>query len=135
MESPERNEIKVFDYDHGVKDIGVRRYIWLAEYDYVLILQKKKKALFWVTVYYVNSEGRRRVLIVLEERYIVVLEEREKPKLLEFVTAFPADESYPQKIRRESGLIEIKKPQSYRRLRHSHAPGSPALRVGSQFTR
>jgi len=30
-------EIKVFDYDHGQKDIGVRRYIWLAEYDYVLL--------------------------------------------------------------------------------------------------
>lgn len=62
MENPERNEIKVFDYDHGVKDIGVRRYIWLAQYDYVLVLQQKKKALFWVTAYYVDSEGRRRDL-------------------------------------------------------------------------
>ena len=59
MESPERTEIKVFDYDHGTRDIGVRRYIWLAEYDYVLILQRKKKALFWVTAYYVDSEGGR----------------------------------------------------------------------------
>ena len=62
MESPERSELKVFDYDHGTKDIGVRRYIWLAKYDYVLILQKKKKALFWITAYYVDSEGRRRDL-------------------------------------------------------------------------
>jgi hypothetical protein len=62
MESPERSEIKVFDYDNGTKDIGVRRYIWLAEYDYVLILQRKKKALFWITTYYVDSEGRRRDL-------------------------------------------------------------------------
>ena len=37
--------MRVFDYDHGARDIGVRRYLWLAEYDYVLILQKKKKAL------------------------------------------------------------------------------------------
>jgi len=60
MESPERSEIKVFDYDHGVKDIGVRRYIWLVEYDYVLILQKKKKALFWLTAYYADSvRGRK----------------------------------------------------------------------------
>jgi len=58
----QRIEIKVFDYDHGTKDIGVRRYIWLAEYDYVLILQKKKKALFWITAYYVDSEGGRRDL-------------------------------------------------------------------------
>ena len=62
MESPERVEIKVFDYDHGVKDTGVRRYIWLAEYDYVLILQKKKKALFWVTAYYVGTERGRKDL-------------------------------------------------------------------------
>jgi len=62
MESPERSEIKVFDYDHGVKDFGVRCYIWLAEYDYVLILQKKKKALFWVTAYYVDSERGRKDL-------------------------------------------------------------------------
>ncbi len=62
MESPERNEIRVFDYDHGTKDIGVRRYIWLAEYDYVLILQKKKKAMFWITAYYVDSERVRRDL-------------------------------------------------------------------------
>jgi len=33
MESPERSEIKVFDYDHGTKDIGARRFIWLAEYE------------------------------------------------------------------------------------------------------
>ena len=56
------NWLKVFDYDHGTKDIGVRRYIWLAEYDYVLILQKKKKALFWVTAYYVDSDGGRKDL-------------------------------------------------------------------------
>jgi len=62
MESPERSEVKVFDYDHGTKDIGVRRYLWLAEYDYVLILQKKKKTLFWITAYYVDSEGGRRDL-------------------------------------------------------------------------
>ena len=62
-----------------------------------------------------DSRGRlkkRRVLIVIEERYVVVLEERNCPKELEFITAFPADESYLQHIRRESSLREIKKPQS-----------------------
>jgi hypothetical protein len=62
LESPERTEIRVFDYDHGTKDIGVRRYLWLAKYDYVLVLQRKKKTLFWITAYYVDSEGRRRDL-------------------------------------------------------------------------
>ena len=62
-----------------------------------------------------DSRGRlkkRRVLIVIEERYVVVLEERKCPKELEFVTAFLADERYLQHIRLESNLIEIKKPQS-----------------------
>ena len=63
LESPERSEIKIFDYDHSAKDIGVRHYIWLDEYDYVLILQRKKRALFWVTVYYVDSEWRRKDLL------------------------------------------------------------------------
>jgi len=63
MESTARNEIRVFDYDHGTKDVGVRRYVWLADYDYVLIFQKKKKAMFWVTAYYIDSDRGRRDLI------------------------------------------------------------------------
>jgi len=50
-------------------------------------------------------------LILVEDSYVVVLEERE-PKLLEFITAFPADQNYLGKIRQRSGLLEIKKPQS-----------------------
>jgi len=62
IECPARSGIKVFDYDHGAKDVGVRRYILLAEYDYVLIFQKKKKALFWVTAYSVDSDRGRKDL-------------------------------------------------------------------------
>ena len=62
IECPPRSEIMVFDYDHGTKDVGVRRYIWLAEYDYVLIFQNKKRALFWVTAYYVDSDRGRKDL-------------------------------------------------------------------------
>lgn len=43
---------------------------------------------------------------------MVVLEELDEPKALEFITAFPADESYLEKILQESGLIEIKKTPS-----------------------
>jgi hypothetical protein len=60
-----------------------------------------------------DSRGRpkkRRVLIVVEEKYIVVLEETEKGKVLNFISAFPAETSYLEKIRRESVLIEIKNP-------------------------
>lgn len=63
MESTTINEIRVFDYDHGTKDVGVRRYVWLADYDYVLILQKKKRAMFWVTAYYIDSDRGRRDLV------------------------------------------------------------------------
>lgn len=62
-----------------------------------------------------DSRGRprkRRLLIVNEERYVVVLEIRTEPDKLEFLTAFPADSAYLEKIRRESTLLEIKKPQS-----------------------
>ena len=44
----------------------------------------------------------------------MVLQERAKqPGELEFVTAFPTDRAYLEKLKRESVLIEIKKPQSY----------------------
>lgn len=62
-----------------------------------------------------DSRGRkckRRTLIVVEEKYVVVLEERPNPGELEFITAFPADESYIENLRKESYLIETKKPQS-----------------------
>jgi hypothetical protein len=57
MESTKRAEIKVFDYDHGLRRKAVRRYIWLEEYDYVVILQRKRNVYFWVTAYYVDSKG------------------------------------------------------------------------------
>lgn len=59
MESPAREEIRVFDYDHGSKDKGIRRYIWLVSYDYVLILKKYKNKYFWITAYYVYKNGKR----------------------------------------------------------------------------
>jgi hypothetical protein len=59
MESGERAEIKVFDYDHGTKDKGVRRYIWLFDLDYVLVLWRRKARYFWLTAYHVDSTRRR----------------------------------------------------------------------------
>lgn len=60
-----------------------------------------------------DSRGRpkkRRVLIVVEEKYVIVLEETEKGKEHIFISAFPADTSYIEKMRRESILIETKNP-------------------------
>jgi hypothetical protein len=58
MENPAISEIKVFDYDHGYKDKGVRRYIWLEDFDYVLVLKKYKKKYIWITAYYVYKSGK-----------------------------------------------------------------------------
>ena len=63
-----------------------------------------------------DSRGRmrkRRTLIVVEERYAVVLQACEKMGYdFEFVTAFPADQAYLEKIRCESARLDVKKPQS-----------------------
>jgi len=63
----------------------------------------------------ISSRGRfkkRRVLVVVEERYVVVLDEQKEQRTLEFISAFPANECYLEKMRRESALMETKKPQS-----------------------
>jgi hypothetical protein len=62
MESPERMEIRVFDHFEGPRDKGIRRYIWLEDYDYVLILQRRKKAFFWITAFYMDVEWKRKDL-------------------------------------------------------------------------
>jgi len=72
MESPPRKEILVYDYYEGTKDKGVRRYIWLKDYDYVIILQRKKKAYFWVTAFYIDKKWKRRDL---QKKY----EKRQRP--------------------------------------------------------
>jgi len=59
-----------------------------------------------------NRMKKRRVILVVEERYLVVLEETAKTRQLEFVSAFPASGEYLEKIKKESVLIETKKPQS-----------------------
>lgn len=55
MESHDRSEIKVWQYQEGSADKGVRTYIWLENYDYALILQRKKRVFYWVTAFYVDS--------------------------------------------------------------------------------
>ncbi len=57
MESGVRPEIEVFDYDHGPKDKGIRRYIWLCKYRYALVLKKRKGKFYWITAYYVSRRG------------------------------------------------------------------------------
>jgi hypothetical protein len=62
MESPPRFEILVFDHIEGPKDKGTRRYIWLEKFDYVLILQRRKKAFYWLTAFFVDGNRKRKDL-------------------------------------------------------------------------
>lgn len=66
METAERPEIKVFNHAEGPSDKGIRTYIWLEKYGYALILQRKKKAFFWVTAFYVDAKWKKEDL---ERRY------------------------------------------------------------------
>ncbi len=59
MESPERPEIKVWQYREGTADKGLRTYIWLEDYKYALILHRKRKVFYWVTAFYVESWKQR----------------------------------------------------------------------------
>lgn len=59
LESPPRSEIRVFDCDHGAKDKGIRRYVWLHNHDYALVPVKRKKTFVWITAYHVGSERGR----------------------------------------------------------------------------
>lgn len=60
MENSTRPELRVYDYDHISKAKGIRRYIWIYEHDYVLVLKKIKNKYFWITAYYIDSRGRKR---------------------------------------------------------------------------
>ncbi len=52
---------------------------------------------------------KRRTLVVIEERYVVVLQACAFEGYdFEFVTAFPADHMYLEKIRRESAVLETR---------------------------
>jgi hypothetical protein len=64
MESPVRSEVKVWQYKEGA-DKGIRTYIWLEDYSYVLILERKKHVFYWVTAFYVNDKKR----IELQNKY------------------------------------------------------------------
>jgi hypothetical protein len=65
MESSDRPEIKVWEYQEGTADKGLRTYIWLERYNYILILQRKKKAFYWITAFYVDPWKRKE----LETKY------------------------------------------------------------------
>lgn len=56
-----------------------------------------------------GRQAKRRTLVVVEERYVVVFDDpKEKGKPHQFVTAFPADPSYMEKIKQTGFLAETR---------------------------
>jgi len=60
-----------------------------------------------------NRPTKRRVLLVVEEKYVVILEDRKGSDDLQFISAYPTNTDYIENvIKRESCFLERKKPQS-----------------------
>lgn len=76
MESSKSAKIKVWQYQEGSKDKGIRTYIWLEDYDYALILHKKKLVFFWVTAFHIDSNWKRRDL---QRKYEIGLKSSDRP--------------------------------------------------------
>jgi hypothetical protein len=67
IENDHEPVIRTWDYEEGNKT--VRTYLWLEQYGYVIVLQKKGRIAFVVTAYYVEgSSTRRRLLSKYEHR-------------------------------------------------------------------
>lgn len=54
IENPYHEEIKFFFYEEGDTRKGIRHYIWLDSFNYVVVLQRKKTYYIWVTAFYVD---------------------------------------------------------------------------------
>ena len=52
------------------------------------------------------------MLLVVEEKYVVVLDVRDNHREYDFISAFPADEVYLKKLRKDALLLETKKSPS-----------------------
>ncbi|MDO8804384.1 MAG: hypothetical protein Q7R35_08130 [Elusimicrobiota bacterium] len=58
-------EIKVWQYQEGPADKGMRTYVWLENFDYALILQRRKHVFLWITAFYVQPWKK----VDLQRRY------------------------------------------------------------------
>ncbi|PRY72999.1 hypothetical protein [Halomonas ventosae] len=95
-------------HDSGYSKSRLRRILWIKE---VLSLSAGTVQRFSQTRKTDRGrQAKRRTLVVVEERYVVVFNDpQQSDKPHQFVTAFAADASYLQKIKRESFLAETVK--------------------------
>jgi len=94
-------------HDNGWSRKRLRRILWIRE-----VLKLSAGTIQRYAQTRKTDRGRqakRRTLVVAEERYVVVFDDpKEKGKPHQFVTAFPADRSYMEQIKRTSFLVETK---------------------------
>lgn len=62
IESNQRPEIIVFDYAEGPRKKGIRRYLWLKDWNYLVIMQHRGNVFYLNTAMYIDFEGKRRDL-------------------------------------------------------------------------
>lgn len=95
-------------HDAGFSKKRLRRILWIKE-----VLALSAGTVQRYSQSRKNDRGKqvkRRTLVVVEESYVVVFNDPLGDKEhYEFVTAFPADASYLNKLKRESFLAETKK--------------------------
>lgn len=95
-------------HDGGFSKKRARRILWIKE---VLSLSAGTVQRFSQTRRTDRGKSaKRRTLVVIEESYVIVFNDPNSPnKAHQFVTAFPADKQYLEKIKRESFLVETRK--------------------------
>lgn len=106
------SEAKNYRTSSGIHDNGwsrsrLRRILWIKE-----VLNLSAGTIQRYAQTRKTDRGRqakRRTLVVVEEKYVVVFDDpKEKGQPHQFVTAFPADQSYMELIKRTSFLVETK---------------------------
>ena len=101
-----------YRYSYGNHDIDfcpnrARRILWIKK-----VLEATNGTIERLHEIKKDNRGRnikRRVLFVIEEKYVVVTQETNKEKILEFVTAFIADNNWIKSEKSKKALIEVKK--------------------------
>ncbi|MFT5654396.1 MAG: hypothetical protein ACI9XU_000110 [Arenicella sp.] len=106
-------ESKNYRTSNGIHDGGfskkrARRILWIKE-----VLAESAGTISKLVQSRKNNRGqqvKRRTLIVLEERYVVVFNDPKKTgEAHQFITAFPADQHYIAKVKRESFIVETRR--------------------------
>lgn len=56
------NDVEILTWDYRESSKRINSYIWLINYDYVVIVQKRKKVAFLLTAYHVDGNSTKKSL-------------------------------------------------------------------------